>query len=141
MCWSIFTTLLYVIYGMYFHYMYPDMYITCFRITGVLLLRLSQSLLTYAGQTVTANAGAAWTHGPISCNKPCTYTGNTLREIIRYTCSVYGVLYTVLWLYHWIMLYYLITALTYLYKIFYYCYLLIVHINKLLILILYNVVR
>ena len=39
--------------------MYPDMNITWLRITGVLLLRLSQSLLTYAGQTVTANAGAA----------------------------------------------------------------------------------
>ena len=41
-----FTTLLYIIYCMYFHYIYPDMYITWLRITGVLLLRLSQWLLT-----------------------------------------------------------------------------------------------
>ena len=54
-----FTALLHVIDFMYFHYMYPDMYITWLRITGVLLLRLFQSLLTYAGQTVTANVGAA----------------------------------------------------------------------------------
>ena len=50
-----FTTLLHVIYCMYFHYMYTNTYMTWLRITGVLLLRLSQSLFTYARQTVTAN--------------------------------------------------------------------------------------
>ena len=47
------TTLLHVI-TTYFHYMYPDMYVTQLRITDALLICSTQWVLTYTGQARTA---------------------------------------------------------------------------------------
>ena len=74
MCYYVhFTALLHVSYCFYFHYMYP-MYITWLSITGVLLLRLSQSMLT---DTDSCLANYRCKHVQWDCGTPWGFEGQT----------------------------------------------------------------
>ena len=112
-----FTTLLYIIYCMYFHYIYPDMYITWLRMTGILLLRLSQSLLTdtdsrwanYRCKHVHCDHGMPWgSEGRTKCNLrsddacPIKHSVILNKRYWIHQCTM--MLRTVLSLYCWIFL-------------------------------------
>ena len=97
-----FSTLLHVMY--YVFSMYVFLYVWP-NVTDVWLLRLAQSVLTYIGQPLTvgkreSHEHVAWDH--VTLVSPMLWRYTELNYTVYYTCSVYGLLYSIMtvWLNH-----------------------------------------
>ena len=66
----------------------------CRGSTGPLRIQTNGKFNGFLKFLITTRTAAGLTTEAL--HKPRTYAGDTLREIIRYACSVYGILYTVL---------------------------------------------